>query len=197
MLIPELLLDWLISIVFSEMFTRIAFRPLWKTVRMKLEDCCKADIRVNSPLSSPSFGCRFGRMKLGHYTRRVDSYIFLLFSYSNRFILVRLCEIWLVFFLCSYFYWEPCPSKKRERFDPSTKKSGREFQIVYICPHSAVDSAQWDLGIRCILCSWCKFHREHALIHVPLTVNMCWLWHQVILSPGGRTDLKCVDYDVR
>ncbi len=52
-----------------------------KTVRMELEcarDCCKVDIRVNSALS---------------YTCCVDSYIFLLCSYSIQFILVRLCEI--------------------------------------------------------------------------------------------------------
>ncbi len=55
-----------------------------KTVRMELEcarDCCKVDIRVhvriNSPLSINS-----------PYTWRVDSYIFLLFSYLIRFILV-------------------------------------------------------------------------------------------------------------
>ncbi len=56
-----------------------------KTVRMELEcirDCCKVDIHVhicvNLPLS---------------YNWRVDSYIFLLFSYLIRFILVRSCEI--------------------------------------------------------------------------------------------------------
>ncbi len=55
------------------------------TVRIDLEcarDCCKVHIRihirVNSPLS---------------YTWCVDSYIFLLFSYSIRFIFVRSCEI--------------------------------------------------------------------------------------------------------
>ncbi len=45
-------------------------------------ECCKVDIcvhiRVNSPLS---------------YTWRVDSYIFLLFSCSIRFIVVRLYEM--------------------------------------------------------------------------------------------------------
>ncbi len=56
-----------------------------KTVGMVLEcarDCCKVDIhvhiRVNSPLS---------------YTWHVDSYIFLQFSYSIRFVLDRSCEI--------------------------------------------------------------------------------------------------------
>ncbi len=59
------------------------------TVRMEMEcarDCCKVPIRVhirvhirvNSPLS---------------YTWGVDSYIFVLFSNSIRFILVCLCEI--------------------------------------------------------------------------------------------------------
>ncbi len=59
-----------------------------KTVRMGLEDCCKVDIHINSPLSSSSFGSRFSTVWLGHYTWCVDSYIFLLFSYSIRFILV-------------------------------------------------------------------------------------------------------------
>ncbi len=74
-----------------------------KTMRMELENCCKVDIRVNSPLSSSLFGSRFGTMRLGHYIWHVDSYIFLLVSYSIRFILVRSCEIWVVFFLCSIF----------------------------------------------------------------------------------------------
>ncbi len=64
-----------------------------KTVRMELEDCCKVDIHVNSPLFSSSFGNRFGTLRLGHYTWCVDSYIFLLFSYSFQFILVRSCKI--------------------------------------------------------------------------------------------------------
>ncbi len=56
-----------------------------KTVRMELEcprDCCKVYIRVHIHVNSPL-----------SYTWRVDSYIFLLFSYSIRFILVRSCEI--------------------------------------------------------------------------------------------------------
>ncbi len=119
-----------------------------KTVRMELEcarDCC---ICVNSPLTSSSFCSRFGTVGLGHYTWRVDFYIFLLFSYSIRFILVRSCEIWVVFFLCSCFYWErTMPNWKKKLFDPSTKKNGCQFQIFYIRPSSAVDSAQWNLGI--------------------------------------------------
>ncbi len=74
------------------------------TLGMELEDCCKVDIRVNSPLSLSSFGSRFGTVRLGHYTLRVDSYIFLLFSYSILFVLVCSCEMRVVFFLCSYFY---------------------------------------------------------------------------------------------
>ncbi len=95
---------------------------LWqqKTVRMELEDCCKVDIRVNSPLFSSSLVCRFGTVRLGHYTWRVCSYIFLLFSYLIQFILVRSCQIPVVLFLCSYFYWErtvPNYKKKNWRFD--------------------------------------------------------------------------------
>ncbi len=67
-----------------------------KTVRMDLEcarDCCKVDIRVhirfNSPLS---------------YTWLVDSYIFLLFSYSVQFILVRLGEILGRTEQCLYYF---------------------------------------------------------------------------------------------
>ncbi len=60
---------------------------------MELEDCCKVDIRVNSPLSSSSFGNWYGTVRLGHYTWRVDYYIFLLFSYSIQFILICSCEI--------------------------------------------------------------------------------------------------------
>ncbi len=120
-----------------------------KTVRMELEDCCKVDIRVNSPLFSSLFGSRFGTVRLGHYTWHIDSYIFILFSYSIRFILVRSCKIRVMFFLCLYFYWEKNGSNwKQKWFDPSTKKNGREFQLFYIRPCSAVDSAQWDMGIR-------------------------------------------------
>ncbi len=39
------------------------------------------------------------------------------------------------------------PNWKKKLFDPSTKKNGCEFQIFNIRPHSAVDSAQWDLGM--------------------------------------------------
>ncbi len=56
-----------------------------KTMRMEMEcarDCCKVDIRVHIRVNSPL-----------SYTWRVDSYIFLLCSYSIRFILVRSCEI--------------------------------------------------------------------------------------------------------
>ncbi len=54
-------------------------------MRMELEcarDCCKVDIRVHIRINSPL-----------SYNWRVDSYIFLLFSYSIRFILVRSYEI--------------------------------------------------------------------------------------------------------
>ncbi len=36
---------------------------------------------------------------------------------------------------------------KKKWFDPSTKRNGHEFQKIYIRPHSAVDSSQWDWGI--------------------------------------------------
>ncbi len=63
------------------------------TVGLELEDCCKVDIRVNPPLSSSSFSNRFSTVRLGHYTWRLDSYIFLLFSYSIRLNLICSCEI--------------------------------------------------------------------------------------------------------
>ncbi len=56
-----------------------------KIVRMELEcarDCCKVDIRVHISVNSPL-----------SYNWHVDSYIFLLFSYSIRFILVCSCQI--------------------------------------------------------------------------------------------------------
>ncbi len=54
-------------------------------MRMELEcdrDCCKVDIRVHIRVNSPL-----------SYNWHADSYIFLLFSYSIRFILVCSCEI--------------------------------------------------------------------------------------------------------
>ncbi len=54
-------------------------------MRMELEcarDCRKVDIRVHIRVNSPL-----------SYNWRVDSYIFLLFSYSIRFILVHSYEI--------------------------------------------------------------------------------------------------------
>ncbi len=54
-------------------------------MRMEQEcarDCCKVDIRVHNRVNSPL-----------SYNWRVDSYIFLLFSYSIWFILVCSCEI--------------------------------------------------------------------------------------------------------
>ncbi len=38
-------------------------------------------------------------------------------------------------------------TEEKKLFDPSTKRNGHEFQKIYIRPHSAVDSAQWDWGI--------------------------------------------------
>ncbi len=122
-----------------------------KTVRMELEDCCRVDIHDNSPLTSSTFVSRFGTVRLGHYPWHVDSYIFLLFSYSFRFFFVRSCEIWVVFFLCSYFYWERTVPNWKKKFDPLTKKNGCKFQIFYIPPCSAVDSVQWDLGINGVI----------------------------------------------
>ncbi len=52
-----------------------------KTVRMELEcarDCCKVDIRVHIRVNSPL-----------SYNQSVDSYIFLLFSYSFLFVRVK------------------------------------------------------------------------------------------------------------
>ncbi len=34
------------------------------------------------------------------------------------------------------------PNWKKKKFDASTKKNGHEFNFFYICPDSAVDSAQ-------------------------------------------------------
>ncbi len=56
-----------------------------ETVLMELEcarDCCKVDIRVHIRVNSPL-----------SYNWCVDSYIFLLFSYSIGFILVHSCEM--------------------------------------------------------------------------------------------------------
>ncbi len=58
-----------------------------KILWMELEDCCKVDIRVNSPLSS--FGSRFATVRLGHYTWRVDSYIILTILGSYLFVRVK------------------------------------------------------------------------------------------------------------
>ncbi len=55
------------------------------TVQMEMEcarDCCKVPIRVHIRVNSPLT-----------YTWHVDSYIFVLFSYSIRFILVRSFDI--------------------------------------------------------------------------------------------------------
>ncbi len=75
---------------------------------MELEcarDCCKVDIRVNIHINSPL-----------SYTWHVDSYIFLLFSYSIQFILVRSCEILGRTEQCSSYVHtfiekEPCPTE--------------------------------------------------------------------------------------
>ncbi len=76
----------------------------------------------------------------------VDSYIFLLFSYSIRFILVRSCEILgrteqCSSHVCTFIEKQPC-STEFVLFEPSTKKNGHEFQNFYIRQLSAVDSAQ-------------------------------------------------------
>ncbi len=76
----------------------------------------------------------------------VDSFIFVLFSYSIRFILVRSCEILGRTEQCSYFFFTF--KKDVVYLNFKTKKNGREFLSYYIRPHSAVDSAQWDWGIR-------------------------------------------------
>ncbi len=58
---------------------------------------------------------------------RVDSYIFVLFSYSIR------------YYFCTF-------KNDFVHLTFKTKKNGREFLTFYIRPHSAVDSAQWDWG---------------------------------------------------
>ncbi len=96
-------------------------------------DCCKVPIRVyirvNSPLS---------------YTWHVDSYIFVLFSYSIRFILVR--EILGRTEKCSYYFRTFKNDFVHLTF--KTKKNGHEFLTFYIRSRSSVDSGQWDWGIR-------------------------------------------------
>ncbi len=76
-----------------------------KTVRMELEDCCKVDICVNLPLSSSLFGT----VRRGHYTWCVDSYIFLLFSYSIVRVKYEQCSS----YVHTFTEKEPCPAKKK------------------------------------------------------------------------------------
>ncbi len=78
---------------------------------------------------------------------RVDYYILgILFSYSIRFILVRLCEILGRTEQCSYYF---CTFKNDfVHLTFKTKKNECEFLTFYIRPRSAVDSAQWDRGIK-------------------------------------------------
>ncbi len=103
-------------------------------------DCCKVDIRVHIRVNSPLTN-----------NWHVDSYIFLLFSYSIRFILVHSCEILRRIEKWSYYFrtFNHAQLKKIRfyAFDPLTKKNGHEFQTFYICPRSGVDSGQWDWGI--------------------------------------------------
>ncbi len=109
---------------------------------MELKDCCKVDIRVNSPLSSSSFGSRFGTVRLGLYTWRIDSYIFLLFSYSIRFVLVRSCEMRVVLSICSYFYWErTVPNWRKKMIWPFDEEECVQISNFF---HSSTFSSRFD-----------------------------------------------------
>ncbi len=70
---------------------------------MELEDCSKLDIRVNSSLSSSSFGNRFGTVRLEHMLIPTCSYYFLTQFGSFLFVHVKyLVELSSVL-PCSYF----------------------------------------------------------------------------------------------
>ncbi len=75
-----------------------------KTVQMKLEDCYKVDIRVNSPLSFSSFGSRFSTVRLEHLLIPTYSHYFLtqfgLFLFVHVKYYVELGSL----LPCSYFY---------------------------------------------------------------------------------------------
>ncbi len=74
----RMLFEWIvIVIVIAQMTTN---DQEWSLEPTRMVDSCP-------------FGDRSGTVGLGHNTWRVDSYIFLLFSYSIRFILVHSCEI--------------------------------------------------------------------------------------------------------
>ncbi len=61
-----------------------------KTVRMELEDCCKVDIHVNSPLSSSSFGSRFCTVRLGITPGvLIPTYSYYFLTHFGSFLFVR------------------------------------------------------------------------------------------------------------
>ncbi len=68
-------------------------------------------------------------------------------SFANIIILCWLGSIHVIFL--SYYYRERTELKwKIYMIRPFPNKNWHEFQNFYICPRSAVDSAQWNLGIK-------------------------------------------------
>ncbi len=68
-------------------------------------------------------------------------------SFAIIIVLCRLGSIHVIFL--SYYYRERTQLNwKMYMIRPFSKKNWSEFQNIYIHPHSAVDSGQWDLGIR-------------------------------------------------
>ncbi len=114
-----------------------------KTMWMEMEcarDCRKVDIRVHIRVKSPL-----------SYNWRVDSYIFLLFSYSIRFILVDSCEILGRTKYCSYYFRTfNCAQLKKKNILyiwPFDKEEWGRISNFLHSPRLAVDSAQWHWGI--------------------------------------------------
>ncbi len=73
-----------------------------------------------------------------------------LWSFTKIIILCRLGSVHVIFL--SYYYRERTKLKwKVYIIRPFPKNNWHEFQYVYIRPRSAVDSAQWDLGIMMLI----------------------------------------------
>ncbi len=73
-------------------------------------------------------------------------------SFANIIVLCQLGSVHVVFLF--YYYRETTELKwKIYMIHPFRNKNWCEFQNVYICPCSAVDLAQWDLGITVIISS--------------------------------------------
>ncbi len=67
-------------------------------------------------------------------------------SFANIIVLCRLISVHVIFL--SYYYRERTELRwKNYMIHPFPNKNCRTFQMFYIHPCSAVDSAQWDLGI--------------------------------------------------